>query len=132
MSEPTRDPAIRGKVIRFKWTEGPTKGTTYEHTFHDDGTVEWRDPEQAEAPPSGGGVQPRRAPERPVYAAIEVAEQAYLVSYLAASGYTLTVVLNFRDQQLIGFASGAKEWFPIRGTFEVVEGTGTAAPRVRQ
>jgi len=31
------------------------------------------------------------------------------------------VVLNFRDQQLIGFASGAKEWYPLRGTFEVVK-----------
>lgn len=121
MSEPIRDPAIRGKVIQFKWTEGPTKGTTHEHTFHEDGTVEWRDAEQAEAPRSGGGPPQRGTPEKPVYAAIEVAEQAYLVSYLAASGYTLTVVLNFRDKQLIGFASGAKEWFPIRGTFEVIE-----------
>jgi hypothetical protein len=49
-----------------------------------------------------------------------VADGAYLVSYLAASGYTLTVVLNFRDRQLIGVASSAKEWFPVRGTFEVV------------
>ena len=43
-----------------------------------------------------------------------------LVSYLAASGYTLTVVLNFSDRQLIGVASSAKEWFPVRGTFAVV------------
>lgn len=119
MSEPIRDPAIRGKVIQFKWTEGPTKGITYEHAFHEDGTVEWRDAGQAE-PPRSSGPQQRRAPERPEYAAIEVAEQAYLVSYLAPSGYTLTVVLNFRNQQLVGFASGAKEWFPVRGTFEVV------------
>jgi hypothetical protein len=31
------------------------------------------------------------------------------------------VVLNFQNRQLIGFASSAKEWFPVRGTFEVVE-----------
>jgi hypothetical protein len=117
MSEPTRDPAIRGKIIRFTWTEGPTKGTTHEHTFHDDGTVEWRDAKQSRAAPAAGAGQP---PEKSAYAAIKVAEQTYVVSYLAASGYTLTVVLNFRDQQLIGFASGAKEWFPLRGTFEVV------------
>jgi hypothetical protein len=119
MTEPSRDPAIRGKIIRFVWTEGPTRGATHEHTFHQDGTVEWRDPGQspASSKPAGRTGEP---PERPAYAAMKVAEQTYVVSYLAASGYTLTVVLNFRDRQLIGFASGAKEWYPLRGTFEVV------------
>jgi hypothetical protein len=50
-----------------------------------------------------------------------VADGTFLVSYLAASGYTLTVALNFQDQQLIGFASSAKEWYPLRGTFEVMK-----------
>jgi hypothetical protein len=45
----------------------------------------------------------------------------YLVSYLAPSGYTLTVTLNFRDQQLVGFVSSAKDWYPVRGTFQVVK-----------
>ena len=40
MPEVQRDPAIRGKTIRLKWTEGPTKGATHEHVFHNDGTVE--------------------------------------------------------------------------------------------
>lgn len=114
MSEPSRDPAIRGKTIRFRWTEGPTKGATHEHRFHEDGTVEWRDADQ---PESADAAKP--GSEKPAYAAVKVAEQAYIVSYLAGSGYTLTVVLNFRDQQLIGFASSAKEWYPVRGTFEL-------------
>jgi hypothetical protein len=118
MSEPSRDPAIRGKIIQFRWTEGPTKGTTYEHAFHEDGTVEWR---AAEHDPPSSAEGPKRPPERPAYAAVKVADRVYLVSYLAPSGYTLTVVLNFSDQQLIGFASGAKEWYPVRGTFEVVK-----------
>ena len=46
-----RAPAIRGKTIRLTWTDGPTKGTTHEHVFHDDGTVEWRD---AANPQKGG------------------------------------------------------------------------------
>jgi hypothetical protein len=50
---------------------------------------------------------------------MKVADQIYAVSYLAPSGFTLTVVLNFRDQSMVGFASGAKDWFPLRGTFEV-------------
>lgn len=51
---------------------------------------------------------------------MKVADEIYAVSYLAGSGFTLTVVLNFRDRSLVGFPSGAKEWFPVRGTFEVV------------
>jgi len=32
----------------------------------------------------------------------------------------LTVVLNFQDRSIVGFASGAKEWYPLRGRLEVV------------
>jgi hypothetical protein len=105
--------AVRGKTIRLTWTEGPTKGTTYEHVFHQDGTVEWHDPKTA---PKAGPAK-----ERPKYGATKVADEIYAVSYLAPSGYTLTVVLNFRDHKMVGFASGAKEWYPVQGTFEVVK-----------
>ena len=33
---------VRGRTIRFTWTDGPTAGKTHEHRFHHDGTVEWR------------------------------------------------------------------------------------------
>jgi hypothetical protein len=108
-----RAEAIRGKTIRLTWTEGPTQGVTHEHVFHRDGTVEWRD---ADSAGKGGGP----AKEKPAYAAVEVADGVYAVSYLASSGYTLTVVLNFRDRKVIGFASSAKDWHPVRGRFEVV------------
>jgi MoaF N-terminal domain len=121
MTEPIRDPAIQGKTIQFRWTEGPTKGMTHEHVFHSDGTVEWRDAESSRLASAGKRTGQEKSPERPAYAAVPVADGAFLVSYLAGSGYTLTVVLNFQDQQLIGFASSAKEWFPLRGTFEVMK-----------
>ena len=110
MTAVQREPAVRGKTIRLKWTEGPTKGATHEHVFHEDGTVEWHDPG------SKGGA----AKERPPYAAVMVANEVYAVSYLAGSGYTLTVVLNFRDNTMAGFASSSKDWHPLRGTFEVM------------
>jgi hypothetical protein len=112
MEQPDRAEAIRGKTIRLTWTEGPTRGSTHEHVFHPDGTVEWRD---AGSPGKGGAAK-----ERPPYAAVEVADGVYAVSYLAPSGYTLTVVLNFRDRKVVGFASSAKDWHPVRGSFEVV------------
>lgn len=120
MSEVERAAPIRGRTIRLTWTEGPTKGTTHEHVFHEDGTVEWHD---AAAPKGGSPGKPQQgasANERAQYAAVRVADEIYAVSYLAASGYTLTVVLNFREHTMAGFASNSKEWYPLQGTFQVV------------
>jgi hypothetical protein len=104
--------AIRGKTVRLTWTKGPTKGKTHEHVFHTDGTVEWYDAD------SGPGASSR---ERPRYAALQAADQVYAVSYLApTSGYTLTVVLNVKSHKMVGFASSAKDWQPVEGTFEFV------------
>jgi hypothetical protein len=33
---------ISGKTLRFTWTDGPTKGESHEHVFHEDGSVEFR------------------------------------------------------------------------------------------
>jgi len=112
MAATQRAPEIRGKTMRWTWTDGPTKGTSHEHVFHEDGTVEWR---------CTDGPQQGQAAKEAEYAALKVADNIFLVSYLAASGYTLTVVLNFRDHSLVGFASGAKEWYPLRGTFSIVK-----------
>jgi hypothetical protein len=82
--------------------------------------VEWHDvagPQKGHAP---DGPQ-KGAKERPKYGALRVADDVYAVSYLAASGYTLTVVLNFHDHRMVGFASSAKDWHPLQGTFEVVK-----------
>jgi hypothetical protein len=121
MTDVQRATEVRGKTMRFVWTEGPTKGKTHEHVFHEDGTVEWRDADAA--PPSATDEAPKPAAkkERVEYGAVKVSDDVLLASYLADSGYTLTVALNFEDHSLAGFASGAKEWYPVRGTFEVVD-----------
>jgi hypothetical protein len=105
--------AIRGTRMRWSWTEGPTKGKVHEHVFHQDGTVEWRDAE--------AHGKPADEAERVPYSAFEVTSTVFAVSYLAKkSGFTLTVVLDFTSKRLVGFASGTKDWFPLRGTFEVL------------
>lgn len=118
MADIERASEIRGKTIRFIWTEGPTKGKTHEHVFQQDGTVTWSDADASKKEQPAGGAA--RAKERPQYAAARVADRIYAVSYLASSGYTLTVVLNFGDQGLTGFASSSKDWHPVRGTFQVM------------
>ena len=121
MNDLERAAAIRGKTIRFVWTEGPTKGKTHEHVFYQDGTVTWSDAGTSKTAPPVDSGSATKAKEKPQYGAAKVADDIYVVSYLAASGYTLTAVLNFGDQGLVGFASSAKEWFPVRGTFQLVE-----------
>jgi hypothetical protein len=124
MSDIPRAPAIRGQTIRYIWQKGPTQGKSYEHVFHRDGTVEFR---EIGAAPSGGGASRAKegteqghAPERVPYAAMEAAPDVYAVSYLASNGYTLTVVLDFRTKRMVGIASGGKTWVPVEGIFELV------------
>lgn len=109
---------IRSKTLRWALTDGPTAGATFDHTFHGDGTVEWHSVEDpGKATPARGSADDA---ERAKYGAVEVTKDVQLVSYLAASGYTLTVALNFDDGHLRGFVSNQKEWFPVAGTFETV------------
>ena len=101
--------------MRWTWTDGPTKGETHEHVFHKDGTVEWH---AIDEPKKGGAAKDDATKEKPdqsKYAALKVADSIY-----AASGYTLTTVLNFHDHKLFGFASNEKTWSPVQGKFEVV------------
>jgi len=93
---------VSGKTIRFSWTDGPTKGKTYEHIFHPDGTVEW------------GGSD-----DRTKYADEAVTEKVSMISYLSKSGYTLTAVLNFENGTIVGVASNETTWIPVHGTLTV-------------
>jgi hypothetical protein len=122
MSDIPRAAAIRGKTIRYVWLDGPTKGKAYEHVFHPDGTVEWRDATPVAA---GAGTKPAatagKGTEEPVpYAAMEAAPDVYAVSYLSKAGYTLTVVLDFKTRKMVGVASGGTTWAPVTGRFEMV------------
>ena len=104
--------SLRGKTLRWTFTDGPVTGIVFEHTFHDDGSVRW-------TVVDGQGKGATKLEKR--YAAVQVADDVHAVSYLAASGHTLTVVLNFATGRMFGFASNDKEWHSLTGTFEVVQ-----------
>ena len=106
---------IRGRKMRFTWNDGPTKGKTYEHMFHENGTVDFHAADADRSP----ATQEKSPQQKPAYAAERVADGVYAVSYLA-KGYTLTAVLNFGDRRIVGFASDASHWYPVHGSFEVV------------
>jgi hypothetical protein len=110
---------IKGKTLRWTFAEGPQAGKTYQHTFHQDGTVEYRaiadEPNGASGQRAGNAG---RASERPRYAAYAVSDAVALVSYRAESGFTLTVALNFENHELVAIASNSDQWFPAVGYFE--------------
>ena len=130
MAQAEDDP-VRGKTMRWTFTEGPTAGSTYEHAFAKNGTVKYKSvgggPDAAKRDAKGTAAKKKPAkakrpekPDAPKYAALRAADGAYAVSYLSGSGYTLTVVLNLANKTLVGFASNDKQWFPVKGTFETV------------
>ena len=106
---------VGGTTMRFTWTSGPTQGQAHDHRFGEDGNVEWRSAATQGAQPAVG--ESERAP----YAALDVSDDVCLVSYLAKSGYTLTVALNFADSMLYGVASNDKTWVTVGGAFEVLD-----------
>ena len=123
MTNVQRAAGVRGKTIRFTWMDGPTSGKTHEHVFHDDGTVEWRDANAPKAPAAERDASAGRPAKkaRVEYAAVRIADDVWLVSYQSTEGYTLTVALDFADNSIVGFASGAKEWHHVQGALEVME-----------
>ena len=107
---------LPGKTVRLSWASGPTKGTTHEHVFHKDGTVEWHlVPSKPAEPAASAGT---KKPERPKYFASDVAG-GVLISYLSQSGYTLTVALDPDAARVVGVASNDKTWTPVSGSFEL-------------
>jgi hypothetical protein len=108
----TTTTSLSGRTLRWTFEDGPTAGGTYEHTFDPDGSVSFRKVDEGEE------GKPTREKK---YASFEVAPEVQIVSYLAESGYTLTVALNFETGRLYGFASNDKEWYPVSGTVEEVE-----------
>ena len=116
MSSTDLGTGVARKTIKFAWKDGPTKGKVHEHVFHADGTVEWHD---AAAKASPGKADAK--PERPKFVDEEITSGIRLVSYLASSGYTLTVVLNSQNGSITGVASNDQTWMPVHGAFEVVK-----------
>jgi hypothetical protein len=103
--------SLSGRTIRWTFLAGPTAGITFEHTLNPDGSIVWRAVDGAF---KGAGRREK------LYGAVRINDQTWAVSYLAESGHTLTVVLNFANHQATGFASNDKTWHQLSGTFEMV------------
>jgi hypothetical protein len=107
---------LAGKTLRFSFEDGPMAGKTFEHLFGLDGGVTYRQSDS-----QGGGTTEKK------YEAASIGQDVCAVSYLGSSGYTLTVVLDYRTHRLVAFSSNEKTHLMQRGTFE--EMSAEAKPR---
>ena len=98
--------SLRDATVRWRFVEPPVAGMTFEHTFREDGTLVWR---VIDGPGKGAFK------EEKLYATMKIAEGVHVVSYLAASGHTLSVVVDFNTGRVVGFGSDNKEWHPLTG-----------------
>jgi hypothetical protein len=103
--------SLTGKMIRWTFDDGPMAGVKIEHTFDAEGGVTWH---ILDGPHEGATLREKS------YAAFRVNEKTWVVSYLAASGHTLTVVLNLEDGRAYAFGSNETSWVPMHGRFEIV------------
>ena len=116
--------AIRGKMIRWTFTDGPMANKTFEHTFDKGGTVTWRMlDEKGQGKPSK--EKETEKDKETKYEAVIVGQNVQAISYLGSSGYTLTVILDFQTNKLVAFASNEKDLTVQRGTFETSDNVHT-------
>jgi len=99
---------IRGKTLRWRFDDGPTKGTAFEHTFARDGSVTFK---------MTGSPKPTREKH---YEVVDLNDDVAAVSYVAKSGWTLTVLLDFKTHAAVGLASNDKQLVVQHGHFETV------------
>jgi hypothetical protein len=102
--------SLTGRTIRWTFDDGPTAGITFDHVFHEDGTVTWT---AVDGPFKGATRREKQ------FAAVRVNARTWVVSYLAASGHTLTVVLDLDDCRVTAFASNDESWDALQGRFEI-------------
>ncbi|HEX4914368.1 MAG TPA: hypothetical protein VFV51_10435 [Vicinamibacterales bacterium] len=84
-------------------------GRSFDHTFSRNGGVVFR---EVDGDPN---AKPGVADQ---YEVASLGQDVHAVSYLSSSGYTLTVVLDYRTKKLVAFASNEKSLTMQRGTFE--------------
>jgi hypothetical protein len=113
MTKP-RNP-IAGKTIEWTFTDGPMAEKSFEHTFGIDGSVSFK---------MVGGEDRGKATLIERCFIEPVGKDVYAVSYTSESGYTLTVVLDYRTYDVVAFASNDKGVSVSHGNFEEASSEG--------
>ena len=102
--------SLTGRTITWTFDDGPMADIAIEHAFFPDGSVTWT---------IISGEHKGASRREKAYAAMKVSDRVWAISYLAASGHTLTTVLNLDDGRLYGFGSDEKTLTALHGQFEI-------------
>ena len=100
---------ITGNSLRWTFTDGPMAGKSFDHTFSRNGGVMFREV---------GGDPDARPGSADQYQVASFGQDVHAVSYLSGSGYTLTVVLDYKTKKLVAFASNETSLTLQHGSFE--------------
>src|SRR5688572_17941752 len=100
---------ITGHALRWRFADGHMAGKAFDHTFSRNGSVTFR---EVDGDPN---AKPGMAEQ---YQVASLGQDVHAVSYLSPSGYTLTVVLDYKTRKLVAFASNEKTLTMQHGTFE--------------
>jgi hypothetical protein len=104
---------VRGKTIQWTFTDGPMANKTFEHVFEKGGAVKFH---------ALDGSGKSKTTREKKYEAARVSANVDVVAYLGSSGYTLTVVLDYKTRHLVALASNEKGLILQHGTFQIVKG----------
>lgn len=102
---------ITGHALRFKFSDGPVAGKSFDHIFSRNGHVTFK--EVGSDPDAKPGAAQQ-------YEVASFNGDVHAVSYLSSSGHTLTTILDFKTLRLIAFASNEKSLTMQQGTFELL------------
>ncbi len=106
----SRNP-ITGLSLRWTFVDGPMAGKSFDHAFNRHGGVTFREV---------GGDPNAKPGSADQYQVASLAQDVHAVSYLSASGYTLTAVLDFKSRRLVAFASNETSLTMQHGRFEEI------------
>ena len=102
---------ITGHSLRFNFVDGPVAGKAFDHTFSRNGSVTF----------SEVGGDPNAKPgSAEQYQVASLSPDVHALSYLSGSGYTLTVLLDYKTMKFVAFASNEKSVTLQQGTFELL------------
>ena len=100
---------ITGNTLRWTFQDGPMAGKSFDHVFSRHGAVLFREV---------GGDPNAKPGSADQYQVASLGQDVHTVAYLSPSGYTLTVVLDYKSRKLVAFASNEKTLTMQHGTFE--------------
>ena len=103
---------IRGKTIRWTFTDGVMKNKSFDHTFNDDGSLTFM--MQNHGLYTNDICKVTRIVK---YVVATLGADVTIVSYFVPHGYTLTVAMDMKTKKLVAFSSNDKGVEVQHGTF---------------